>query len=307
MSSRAWQQICAFGRYAPDKSRRRSLRRAASGTPDSALKYITAGLSCNSLVRIAAWATKLHDFLRGKAFLRGHAHVTPHMAADNALALDFLAVTADEDKGRTRVDAALRAINFVRAQAHWRAPVVRRPSRRPPPGRGALDESTVPPAPGAVISGALLLVPSRKSSQSSPSWVPIRHGVATEHLSAHVRWHDNHATGNPFLFPSRRMQRLKRRRPIWAPHESNPLSYTSLLTLMRQALMQVCGLSAQQASRFTVHSLRVGGINYYKRIGVSIGMRAQIASHKSLVTSRKYLRMLPVERLVELSVMADPS
>ena len=76
---------------------------------------------------------------------------------------------------------------------------------------------------------------------------------------------------------------------------------------MRLALVQACGLSEWQASRFTVHSLRVGGINYYKRIGISIGMRAQIASHKSLVTSRKYLRMLPAEKLIELSMMFDPS
>lgn len=85
------------------------------------------------------------------------------------------------------------------------------------------------------------------------------------------------------------------------------LAQASLATLIRQALVQVCRLSAQQSARFTVHSLRVGGINYYKRIGVSIGIRDQIASHKSLVTSRKYLSLLPVEQLVELSIMADPS
>ena len=96
-------------------------------------------------------------------------------------------------------------------------------------------------------------------------------------------------------------------RPVWIPHASNGLSQASLVTLLRKALVQVCGLSERQASRFTVHSLRVGGINYYKRIGVSIGMRAKIASHKSLVTSRKYLRLLPVEKLVELSTMTEPN
>ena len=126
-------------------------------------------------------------------------------------------------------------------------------------------------------------------------------------LAAHVRWRATHAHANPFLFPSRRMKRVAHRRPVWVPHKSNRLSQASLLTLMRQALVQVCGLTVQQASRFAVHSLRVGGINYYKRIGVSIGMRAQIASHKSLATSRQYLRLLPAERLIELSAMVDPS
>ena len=153
----------------------------------------------------------------------------------------------------------------------------------------------------------IILIPARKSSQSTPSWVPIRAGIASSVLAAHVRWRNTVADGNPFLFPSRRFSKTSRRRPVWVPHPTNRLSQASLLTLMRQALVQVCGLSADQASRFTVHSLRVGGINYYKRIGVPIGMRAQIASHKSLVTSRQYLRLLPAEKLVELSQMVEPS
>ena len=91
----------------------------------------------------------------------------------------------------------------------------------------------------------------------------------------------------------------------WVPNKSNRLSRASLATLMRHALVEVCGLSNKQAARFTVHSLRVGGINYYKRIGVPIGMRAIIASHKSLVTSRQYLRLLPAEQLDELGHMVQ--
>ena len=75
------------------------------------------------------------------------------------------------------------------------------------------------------------------------------------------------------------------------------------MTLMRQALCEVCGLSPSQAAIFSFHSLRVGGINYYRRLGVSIGMRAKIAAHKSLSTSRKYLRLLPFEQFNELDKM----
>ena len=368
---KAWRDVCRFGRYAPAKSRRRSLCASASGATDPAAKYITAGISGGSLTRIAAWANKLHQFLENEALDRGHARVTSAMVADNDLALKFLAATADENKGRTRVAAALRATNFVRRLVGItplsddpRIPMLREGVQRMHPHapsgaipfpvkllvaivtqwgashkwwkrmvaavtavaflsllRGAgvltipnrtvtwvrdLHESRVPPPPGAPLSGALLLIPSRKSSQSSPSWVPIRSGIATEALAAHVRWRNAHAAENPFLFPSRRLSKISGRRPVWVPHNSNRLSQASLATLIRQALVQVCGLSEKQAARFTVHSLRVGGINYYKRIGVAIGMRAQIASHKSLVTSRKYLRMLPVEQLVELSTMTDP-
>ena len=64
---------------------------------------------------------------------------------------------------------------------------------------------------------------------------------------------------------------------------------SSFATLLRLALQEVCGLSKADADKFNVHSLRVGSINYYKRSGVSIGMRAAIASHKSLATSKLYL------------------
>lgn len=371
-TDRAWRDICRFGRYAPAKSRRRSLRRCSTGATDPSVKYITAGLSLNSLSRIASWANKFHRFVESETTRLGHARVPPALVADNDVALRFLAETADEDLGRTRVAAALRALNFVRKligvttlSDDPRIPLLRegvlRLQPHAPTGavpfpvkllvaiaqrwgssskwwkrmvatvatvaflsllRGAgvlsipsrtvtwvdgLNESRDPPAPGSPVSGALLLVPSRKSSQSSPSWVPIRHGIATELLAAHVRWRRRKAVGNSFLFPSRRLKKLSNRRPVWVPHGSNRLSQASLVSLIRQALVDVCGLSEQQAARFTVHSLRVGGINYYKRIGVSIGMRAKIASHKSLVTSRKYLRLLPIEKLVELSSMADPS
>ena len=46
--------------------------------------------------------------------------------------------------------------------------------------------------------------------------------------------------------------------------------------------------------------------NRYTGLGVSIGMRAQIAAHKSLRTARRYVRLLPHERLQELAAMVNP-
>ena len=166
-----------------------------------------------------------------------------------------------------------------------------------------LQESQNPPRKGGPCSGALLLIPARKLSQSAPSWVPIREGIATQLLAAHVRWRRASRGTNRFLFPSRRRRRSKRGRVCWVPHQTNKLSQSSFVTLMRMALVEVCGISQRSAHRFTIHSVRVGGINYYKRIGIPIGIRAIIASHKSLVTSRQYLRLLPVERLHELGNM----
>ena len=74
----------------------------------------------------------------------------------------------------------------------------------------------------------------------------------------------------------------------------------SLLAMVRKALRQVCGMSVAESKRFTLHSLRVGGINYLKQNGVPTVTRALIASHKSLNTSLYYLRSLPIQVLREL-------
>ena len=57
------------------------------------------------------------------------------------------------------------------------------------------------------------------------------------------------------------------------------------------------GLSQAQAKRFTIHSLRVGGVNYYRRLGVPLEMRAQLADHLSLRSNLRYLRMDPTDQI----------
>ena len=79
------------------------------------------------------------------------------------------------------------------------------------------------------------------------------------------------------------------------------MSSASLLRLIRRALVEVCGLSPEQAKRFSVHSLRVGGINYYRSLGVSTELRAQLADHLSLQSNLRYLRMAPTDQLKILS------
>ena len=313
---------------------------------------------------MAAWLQRFYIFLAFNNDLSSPVHVVLPQVEDNNLALDFLAHVADENKGRSRVQSAMRAINFIRRMMDIpslagdpRAALLKQGVLRSQPHapRGALpfppvllfaiadawgssptwwkrmvatmlavcflsllrgagiltvpnrtvvwvydfSESDQPPPPGAPHSGALLLVPARKSSQTAPSWVPVASGTL---LANHVRWRSRHARGNPFLFPSRAPAN-HRGRTVWRPNKSNRMSTSSFATLLRLALREVCGLSDEDAAKFNVQSLRVGGINYYKRAGVGIGMRAAIASHKSLATSKLYLRLLPTEQLRELNAL----
>ena len=164
----------------------------------------------------------------------GRVRVTRSHVADNDLALSFLAEVADENKGRTRVGAAIRAINFLRKMTALpllsddpRTTMLKEGVLRalhhapsgalPFPGvlllaiveawefsphwwermtalllmitfssllRGGgiltvpvntvtwvrgLEESMTPPSPRSDYTGALLLVPARRTSQTKPS------------------------------------------------------------------------------------------------------------------------------------------
>lgn len=285
----------------------------------AATKYITAGLSQQSLVRVSAWLHRFYVFLAFNNDLSSPSNVFFSQVGDNELALDFLAHVADENKGRSRVQAAVRAINFIRGimkiptlsddprVAMLREGVLRTHPHAPkgalpfPPVllfaiadvwgnsttwwkrmvalllvicflsllRGAgvltvpngtvvwvynLTESDKLPPPGTQHSGALLLVPARKSAQIAPSRVPVAAGRATILLAAHVRWRTRHTRHNPFLFPSRAPYN-HRGRTAWRANPHNRMSASSFATLMRLALQEVCGLTKAQADKFTVHSL----------------------------------------------------
>ena len=81
------------------------------------------------------------------------------------------------------------------------------------------------------------------------------------------------------------------------------MSVASLRALLRMALSEVCGLSAKQAAMFTTHSLRVGGINFFRRLGAPIDLRAQMADHANIESSRRYLRMPPTEQFAILDTL----
>ena len=348
----------------------RKLFRRALCRPNKADNLITAGLSANSLTRVAAWLRRFADYVLSRAADADHDGFRKIMLACNDIALEFLAEVAQEDRGRTRVSAAARALNFFRALikvrplsadprlAMLKRGVLRCNPHRPKgawpfpllmlvaiamawgeskvwwkrmvaailliaflavlrgaevvsiPFKGVAwidgpNESRFPRRIPDKRDGVLLLLPSRKCSQTQPTWVPLVDGRATKLLARHMRWKARFAPGNPFLFPSRRRQRAAGR-DQWIPSNNAHISTASLIGRMRAALVEVCRISPQHAAKFTCHSLRVGGLNFYTRRGVSIGMRAQIASHKSYAVSRRYLRLLPAERIDELAHMVQP-
>ena len=155
-------------------------------------------------------------------------------------------------------------------------------------------------------TGVLMLLPSRKSSQARPSWAVVKACFATKLLRRHIAFLNVTVTGNRFLFPARKRRVSVGRRVNWVPNPTSGISTASFLSLLRRALQQICGLSREQAAKFTLHSLRVGGMNYLHRMGVPIAMCAKLMAHKSPATSRLYLRRFAADLIGELATMRQP-
>ena len=351
-----------FAPLAPSKRKRRALRKFV-GAKSGAATYITAGLTVGSWSRIAAWLDSFYNYLQDLAVHKRRRRPYPKLMASNSVALEFLGMVADEQKGHTRPAAALRGINFARSLLGIpsllldpRTPLLLKgvlkyfgknpKGARPFPdlaviaiaqawgrakewwkrmaalaiflgfvsllrGAGLLGtyrrgvtwlvgerELTNPRAPPKRHSGVLLLVPVRKTRQLQHTWVTIKGGHVTRMLARHLRWLRKQKPRPIFLFPARARGPKK---GTWRPKRNKRMSTSSLLALIRQALREVCGLSKEQAARFTVHSLRVGGINYYRRLGVPLETRAQLADHLSLPSALRYQRLSPAEQIRVLS------
>ena len=358
---RLWRSLRHFAALAPDRKTRDAVKQLGSSA--RVAKYVTAGMGKNSWARISSWLAKFRQFLDVVALDEGAARATPKLMRCNATALDFLAMVAEENKGRTRVAAASRAIEFVRrvltipplsddprtkllkegvlrysphkpkgalpfpviavlAIAHawgrhknwWRrsaalaiylafVALLRGAGLLGVPREGVTwltdnGEATNPTAIPRKHKGVLLLLPTRKTKQKTWSFTTVRAGMVTRLLATHLRWLRSRRSPPRFLFPARRpgfSRRVGKR--SWRYNPNRPMSSASLLRLMREALVQVCGLSPAQARRFTVHSLRVGGVNYYRSLGVSTELRAQLADHLSLRSNLRYLRMNPTDQI----------
>ena len=164
-------------------------------------------------------------------------------------------------------------------------------------------ESNDPPTAAQVLTGILILLTSRKTSQCTPQFAAVKAGLATRLMAKHLQFVRQRVPSNYFLFPARKRARSHRGRAQWVPNPTKGISTQSFLFLIRAALRDTCGLSRQQAARFTLHSLRVGGMDHLSKMGVPLGICAQMMSHKSLVTARRYLRQFAGERIAELSTM----
>ena len=79
------------------------------------------------------------------------------------------------------------------------------------------------------------------------------------------------------------VQELRRQNPVrdfLLSHHGKPLSYTVMLSLLRRCLMVHAGLTASDASKFTLHSLKCTVLSWAEQFGVAAPDRAAQGHHR---------------------------
>ena len=66
---------------------------------------------------------------------------------------------------------------------------------------------------------------------------------------------------------------------------------------MRKALVIACGMTEDQALLYKGHSLRVGGSNHIRKLGVSDEVHRLLGGWASLVSSRDYFQLSAEEQM----------
>ena len=73
--------------------------------------------------------------------------------------------------------------------------------------------------------------------------------------------------------------------------------------------IDVCGLSREQARLFSGHSMRVGGSNYMRKLGIDDETHQAVGDWASLTSSRNYYALSADEQFITTDrfTLDDPS
>ena len=148
------------------------------------------------------------------------------------------------------------------------------------------------------VRGFLVLFPSRKNRQNSPSWIPVASAAAVRLMSAHLRWlNQDKGVPHRHLFIPRRANRSSGRRVYSGPlNPSAAMSVESFRDLLRQGISECCNLDKAIAARYGTHSPRLGAVQLLRKHGVPAELRQQMGQWMSKQVALRYLQLTPGEQ-----------
>ena len=140
------------------------------------------------------------------------------------------------------------------------------------------------------LQGILIHISWRKSSQCLDAWIPLSCMTTIQRLLQHEQSLRDLACPNHRLFPS-----VSRSRGS-PPHPHNFFGATQFRDGLRRCLRQICHMSHGDSLAYGGHSLRVGGSNYMRRLGVDQDVHRSLGGWSVLKSAREYMQLAPWEQ-----------
>ena len=140
--------------------------------------------------------------------------------------------------------------------------------------------------------GFMLLFPTRKNRQATPSWIPVAEQHAISMLAEHISWLATIGSKSPSMFLARRVGRTSGSR-CYLPNTSvsSQMSTSSFRNLFRSALQECCAFSKPQAGEFGTHSFRLAAMEMMRKRGMSAELRQQMGDWMSEQVALRYLQL----------------
>ena len=143
------------------------------------------------------------------------------------------------------------------------------------------------------VTGMLLHLPWRKNHVTQDCWIPVACDQVIHSIFQQVTTLRAMHCPSPYLFPSRRYRKGSKQ----LPHRSNHVGHQSVVTALRNSLLDCVPLMTRAwAALYSGHSLRVGGSNRMRQLGIADDVHRRLGGWMSLTSSQGYMQLAPHEQ-----------
>ena len=138
------------------------------------------------------------------------------------------------------------------------------------------------------VAGLLFHLPWRKNHTAQDCWIPVACKQTIVSILQQVATLRQIKAQSPYLFPSRKYRRKNK----VTPHSSNHVSHQSLVNALRKSLRECVPLMTKKWSLlYAGHSLRVGGSNHMRHLGIADETHRRLGGWMSLTSSQGYMQL----------------
>lgn len=142
-------------------------------------------------------------------------------------------------------------------------------------------------------AGMMVLVAWRKSKQAANAWLPVSCPRTVSMMISHEKFLRSVGATTKYCFPARRKTG---KASFGLPKEVNHISTASFVRLMKRALQTECRVEAEELKMYGGHSLRVGGSNFMRWLGISEDVHKALGGWAQLVSAKEYMQRSPTEQ-----------